>query len=205
MVKEILIFCGFLGVVSCGTATFTGAEKTVIEGGGAVEAVRVLQITDPLDSVLLRTPCTDLRRFAGDTTLNLLIARMKSTLYAADGVGIAAPQVGVSKNLFLFMRLDLPGEPVVTAINPKIIDYPDSSVCFERDGCLSIPGIQGNSVRYPWIDVAYYNEKGELIRERLEGYSRLKTFTSVIFQHEFDHLQGVLFTDKLREEPTSEP
>lgn len=54
-------------------------------------------------------------------------------------------------------------------------------------------------MRYPWIDVEYYNEKGELKQERLSGYSRETDFTGIIFQHEFDHLQGVLFIDKLCE------
>jgi peptide deformylase len=196
MVKKILIFCACLAVVSCRTTTFTRVEKALIEAGGTEEAFRVLQITDHRDSLVLRIPCVDLKHFANDTTLARFIARLKTTLSVSNGVGIAAPQVGISRNIFLFMRLDLPGEPVITAINPKIIHHPDTTVCFERDGCLSIPDVRRNSVRYPWIDVTYYNEKGELIRERLEGYSRLKTFTSVIFQHEYDHLQGVLFTDK---------
>jgi peptide deformylase len=122
---------------------------------------------------------------------------MKKTLEIENGVGIAAPQVGISKNLFLFLRLDLPDNPVHVVVNPKIIHYPDTTVCFERVGCLSIPDRSGNSVSYPWIDVEYWNEKGEKIRERLEGYSRQNTFTAVIFQHEYDHTKGILFTDKL--------
>ena len=95
------------------------------------------------------------------------------------------------------MRLDLPEQPVLVAVNPKIIRHSDTTVCFERDGCLSVPGRSENSIRYPWIEVEYFNEKGEKVRERLEGYSRQDTFTAIIFQHEYDHLKGILFTDKL--------
>ena len=85
------------------------------------------------------------------------------------------------------------------AINPRIVNKPDETICFEGDGCLSIPGQSGNSVRYAWIEVEYLNAKGEMVRERLEGFSRKTDFTGIVFQHEFDHLRGVLYTDKLYE------
>jgi peptide deformylase len=196
-ISVILIIC--LAIVSCKTAVFSNEEEALIIGETSEIPFRVLQITDRQDSLVLRTPCVDVKNFANDSTFHLLIERLKTTLSIENGVGIAAPQVGISKNIFLFMRLDLPDKPVCLAVNPKIINYPDTTVCFERDGCLSIPDFSGNSVRYPWIDVEYNNEKGELIRERLEGYSRLNTFTAVIFQHEYDHTKGVLFIDKLCE------
>ena len=180
-------------------APFSGAEQTLIRQGDAQTPFRVLQITHPQDSLILRTPCEDIKNFSGDTTLALLVARLKTTMAVEDGIGIAAPQVGVLKNIFLFTRLDVPGTPVVAAINPRILRRPDTTVCFVRDGCLSIPGISGNSIRYPWVEVEYYNEQGEYIRERLEGYNREDTFTAVIFQHEYDHTRGVLFIDKLCE------
>jgi peptide deformylase len=198
-IKNCLIITGIVVFfISCKTVRpFAGADVSLIASGTAETPFRVLQITDKQDSVVLRTPCNNLKNFATDSTFHLLIARLKKTLEAEDGVGIAAPQVGISKNLFLFMRLDLPDKPVQVAVNPKIILHPDTTVCFERDGCLSIPNRSGNSVRYPWIEVEYFNEKGEKIRERLEGYHRQKTFTAVIFQHEYDHTRGILFTDKL--------
>jgi peptide deformylase len=185
---------------SCNTQhPFTEVEKAIIVSGTAEMPFRVLQITEKQDSMVLRTPCSEVRNFANDSTFHLLVERLKTTLREENGVGIAAPQVGISKNLFLFLRLDLPGEPVVVAVNPKILSYPDTTVCFVRDGCLSIPDRSGNSIRYPWIEVEYLNEKGEKVRERLEGYSRQDGFTAVIFQHEYDHTRGVLFVDKLCE------
>jgi peptide deformylase len=194
----VIITGVIISLTSCNTSQpFTETERTLIVSGTAEMPFRVLLVTDRRDSVLLRHPCADVKNFANDSTFQLLVARLKKTLEVEDGVGIAVAQVGISKNLFLFVRLDLPDNPVHVAVNPKIIHHPDTTVCFERDGCLSIPDRSGNSVRYPWIDVEYWNEKGEKIRERLEGYSRQNTFTAIIFQHEYDHTKGILFTDKL--------
>jgi peptide deformylase len=198
-VKTCLIIAGMTVLfISCKTIRpFTGADKSLIVSGTAETPFRVLRVTDRQDSVLLRKPCDNLKNFATDSTFQLLVARMKKTLEVENGVGIAASQVGISKNLFLFMRLDLPDKPVHIAVNPRIVYHPDTTVCFERDGCLSIPDRSGNSVRYPWIDVEYQNENGDKVHERLEGYNRQNTFTAVIFQHEYDHTRGILFTDKL--------
>jgi peptide deformylase len=197
--KICLIITGMIVLLaSCKTMQpFAEMDKSLIVSGTEETPFRVLQITNRQDSILLRKSCDDLKNFAADSTFHLLVARMKKTLEVENGVGIAAPQVGISKNLFLFMRLDLPDQPVHVAVNPKIVNHPDTTVCFEGDGCLSIPDLSGNSVRYPWIDVEYRNEKGEKIRERLTDYSRQNTFTAVIFQHEYDHTKGILFTDKL--------
>lgn len=165
-------------------------------------AFRVLEVSNPEDYKILRTKCEDINQ-KEDKELKHFISRLRVTLEEEQGVGIAAPQVGINRNLFLFMRIDKPGTPVEVVINPKIMNHPKETICFERDGCLSIPGVSGNSVRYPWIDVEYTNEKGERIKERLEGYSRLDNFVAIIFQHEYDHLQGILFTDKLCVEPVA--
>lgn len=95
------------------------------------------------------------------------------------------------------MRIDKPGFPIQVAINPRIVNHPNETVCFEGDGCLSIPNISANSIRYPWVEVEYWDENGDFHKEKLMGYSREYDFTSIIFQHEFDHLNGVLFTDKI--------
>jgi peptide deformylase len=199
----LLVLAGW-AFSSCGNrAAFSTAEKTLINEGAADAPFRVLKITDPRDSFLLRTPCCDINiaDITGNPDFDLLVARLKTTLALEQGVGIAAPQVGINRNVFLFMRLDLPDTPIVVVVNPSIINHPDETVCFERDGCLSIPDLRGNSVRYPWVEVAYYNENGTLVREKLEGHSRAGNFSAVIFQHEYDHLQGILFIDKLCERP----
>jgi peptide deformylase len=202
VMKRLLLLFAVTGALLAAcrpAAPFSEAEQALIGQCNAQTPFRVLQITDAQDLLILRTHCADIKNFSGDTTLALLVARLKTTMAVENGVGIAAPQVGVLKNIFLFTRLEAPDAPVVAAINPRIIRRPDTTVCFVRDGCLSIPGIRGNSIRYPWVEVEYYNEQGECIRERLEGYSREDTFTAVIFQHEYDHTRGVLFIDKICE------
>ncbi len=178
-------------------AQFTQDEKGLINSGTTETPFRVLKVTDQQDSIFLRQKCSDIENINESEDLQLLIDRLKTTMAAESGVGIAAPQVGIARNVFLFTRIDKINYPVIVAINPKIVNHPEETICFERDGCLSIPGISGNSIRYPWVDVEYTDENGNLVQERLEGYSRESDFTGIIFQHEFDHLQGILFTDKL--------
>ena len=116
---------------------------------------------------------------------------------AQGGVGIAAPQVGIHRNVFWFKRFDiLPAKPFQVAINPKINFYSQRKVNFIGDGCLSVPGISGKTERFSSIYVEYYLENGGQEKNILEGTSSVN-FTSVCFQHEFDHLQGILFVDRL--------
>lgn len=200
--KLIPVFCSlFLSIqVMMALNPFTERELEIIFCGEESEPFRILLTTDKVDSAILRMQSTDFtpaNSIANNDSLQYFLSRLHATLNDAGGVGIAAPQVGILKNIFLFQRIDKPGQPVQVAINPKIVDHSYETICFVRDGCLSIPDISGNSVRYPWIIVEYFDEKGVLHNERLEGTSRFNDFTSIIFQHEFDHLKGILFTDKI--------
>jgi peptide deformylase len=175
----------------------TKEEKALINSGKADESFRVLLTTNKEDSLTLRQRSKTIELKNDTNDLKLLIERLKVTLTVEEGVGIAAPQVGILRNLFIIVRVDKPGMPVEVVINPTIVSHSEGTVCFERDGCLSIPEISGNSVRYSWVEVEYFNENGEKIRERLTGHSRKDNFAAVIFQHEYDHLRGILFIDKL--------
>lgn len=200
MQKYLLLLCTLFLLYSCNTLQkMTNSEIKHIESANALTPFRVLLTTNEQDLKILRRPCKDINFGKDGENVEKLISRMKATMFAESGVGIAAPQIGISRNIFLFVRVDQPNAPVEVAINPKIVNHPDETICFERDGCLSIPNVAGNSIRYPWIEVEYLNENGKKIREKLVGYSRQDNFVAVIFQHEFDHLQGVLFTDKLCE------
>jgi len=188
---------------------FSDREIEIIRSDSVDIPFEVLLITNKEDSIFLRQKCEDID--IGDIhnnhDLQLFIQRLKLTMEIESGIGIAAPQVGIGKNIFLFTHLDQPDFPVTVAINPKIVGHPDETVCFRNDGCLSIPGVSGNSIRFPWVDVEYTDENGNLIRERLQGYKRGGDYTGVVFQHEYDHLQGILFIDKLctiEEEENSE-
>ncbi|MDR1594204.1 MAG: peptide deformylase [Prevotellaceae bacterium] len=175
----------------------TKEEKALINSGKANEAFRVLLTTDKQDSLVLRQKSKTIELTKDADDLKLFIERLKVTLEVEKGVGIAAPQVGILRNLFLIVRVDKPGAPVEAVINPTIVAHSDETVCFESDGCLSIPETSGNSIRYPWIEVEYFNENGDKIREKLTGHSREDNFAAIIFQHEYDHLRGILFIDKL--------
>lgn len=200
MQKYLLLLCTLILLYSCNTLQkMTNSEIKHIESANALTPFSVLLTTNEQDMKILRRPCKDINFGKDGENVEKLISRMKATMFAESGVGIAAPQIGISRNIFLFVRVDQSNAPVEVAINPKIVNHPDETICFERDGCLSIPNVAGNSIRYPWIEVEYLNENGKKIREKLVGYSRKDNFVAVIFQHEFDHLQGVLFTDKLCE------
>lgn len=178
----------------------TKEEIQLITGESADQAFRVLKVDNENDLLLLRTKCSDYDFASGDEkVLKHLIDRMLLTLEGESGVGLAAPQIGLLRNIFLMVRIDQPDYPVEVVINPRIVNKPDEMICFEDDGCLSIPNRSGDSMRYPWIEVEYQRPSGEWVRERLKGFSREDDYTGVVFQHEFDHLQGVLYTDKLCE------
>lgn len=198
--RKLIHLLGLLSILYSCTShpKMTKQELELINNGDENTPYRVLLTTNKQDFLILRQKSKDVE--AGEIKskdLQLFIKRLKLTMDVESGVGIAAPQVGLERNLFLFTRLDKPGMPVEVAINPQIMAVPDSVFCFEGDGCLSVPEASGATFRYPKILVQYYNEKGEKIEEWLTGESRQGNFTGVIFQHEFDHLQGVLFTDKL--------
>lgn len=186
-----------LSVTACQTTHLTSEEKKLIGSTNSKTPFRVLLTTDTQDSLILRKKSVDLDFENDREAILLLIERLKATLEEEQGVGIAAPQVGISRNLFLFIRIDRTEFEVAVAINPRIVNHPSETICFEMDGCLSVPDQNGNTTRYPWVEVEYTNEHGELIRERLEGYSRADNFVGIIFQHEYDHLQGILYIDRL--------
>lgn len=192
------IFLFTLNTLSCLNA-MKKDEIKLINTGDYESPYRVLTTENKEDSIFLRQKCEDIdiRNINEDKDLHTFIYRLKKTMIAELGVGIAAPQVGIGRNIFLFSRIDKSGSPIEVVINPKIVAHSEKTICFERDGCLSIPGISGNSLRYEWIEVEYYDETGKLHKERLSGNSRKSDYTGIIFQHEYDHLQGILFIDKL--------
>ncbi len=130
--------------------------------------------------------------------LNLLIEDMWETMYASKGVGLAAPQIGKAIRLFV---IDASGfnedgdHPELEGfkrvfINPIIVEETGKEWKFE-EGCLSIPGIREDVSRKPKVTIEYYNEKFELIEETIDGIA------ARVVQHEYDHVEGILFTDKI--------
>jgi len=131
-----------------------------------------------------------------DPAVQALIDDMLVTVVDANGVGIAAPQVFESLSLFIvapYPNSRYPNAPVmepVAMINPEVLWASDE---MEKgwEGCLSIPGLRGLVPRHKRIAVRYLDRKGELREAEYEG------FLARVFQHEFDHVQGVVFIDRL--------
>lgn len=185
----------------------TEDEIKLINSNKANVPFEVLLTTDKQDSLFLRQKSIDIdvKNIAKDKDFQHFIKRMRATLTEEEGVGLAAPQVGIGRNVFLFMRVKEPEHPVQVAINPRIVNKSDETFCFAGDGCLSIPDQSGSTARHTWVEVEYYDETGKLIKERLNGGSRREDYTGVVFQHEFDHLNGILFIDRLvADKPESE-
>lgn len=114
-----------------------------------------------------------------------LLDDMAETMYDADGVGLAAPQVGVLKRVVV---IDV-GEGILKLVNPEIISTEGSYI--DEEGCLSVPGEQGKVERPYKVKVKALNEKGEEII--VEGEELLARALC----HEIDHLEGILFVDKI--------
>jgi len=126
--------------------------------------------------------------------LESFIDDMFETMYASDGIGLAAPQVGKSIRLFVIDASPLEeDEPELkdfkkVFINPKIFDKTGEHSAF-NEGCLSIPNIREEVVREPRIRIQYYDQDFNFYDEEYDGT------ISRIIQHEYDHLEGILFTD----------
>ena len=141
-------------------------------------------------------------RFAGDPVLRkksrevenindrikLLLEDMVETMYENNGVGLAAPQVGVLRRVIV---VDV-GDGPIKLINPEILEKKGESL--DAEGCLSVPNEFGNVLRPEYVKVEYLNEEGE--KKLIEGEGLLARALC----HEIDHLNGILFTDKVVEE-----
>jgi peptide deformylase len=158
--------------------------------------MRVYKITNKSDSLLLRTKSSFVKPNPKDVVLQRFVKRLYATVRDSMslGVGIAAPQVGILKNIIWVQRLDKENLPFEVYLNPKILKYSKNTQTV-REGCLSIPNRSDTlSSRSQEILIEYDTMEGNHQSETIEG------FTSVIFQHEIDHLNGILYLDHLQKE-----
>jgi peptide deformylase len=131
-----------------------------------------------------------------DEYFQQLIDALITTATAANGVGIAAPQVSESYRLFIVASRPnprYPSAPIMeptAMINPRILAH-STDIVKGWEGCLSIPGIRGLVPRYQAIEVEYTTRDGQLHRQELTD------FVARIFQHEYDHLDGIVFLDRV--------
>jgi len=117
-------------------------------------------------------------------SINKLLDDLRDTMYGYKGVGLAAPQIGVSKRAIVVDT----GEKLIELINPEICEQSGSES--SEEGCLSLPGMAGDVVRAVWVLVKGLNRLGEEIKIEAKGYQ------ARALQHEIDHLEGIIFTDK---------
>lgn len=207
--------------VSCkrDAGNFSYEELLLISGADSV--MRVLTVQDSSDLAILRAKSTDLSAKALlSKEYGLLTEKMIATVThpSQDGVGIAAPQVGLNRNVVAVQRFDK--EPVLWnngrrdhpfEVYPNIrIVWASDSLALGPEGCLSVPGKRGDVLRSEKIVIEYTDL--EQLRASRKGSSQrrgahceslpvardtVSGFTAVIFQHETDHLSGILYTDRL--------
>ncbi|MDD7089047.1 MAG: peptide deformylase [Bacteroidales bacterium] len=170
---------------------FTKEETALLSSGDSV--MYVLNVNDPDDEKILRIKSMQLGAEAlKSNEYNRLKAKLLATVKAPEygGVGIAAPQIGVNRRVIAVQRVDKPGEPF--EVYPDIqIDTALGNMIPGFEGCLSVPTKRGRVMRYPMVVISYRNPSDfSLCRDTVKGFS------AIIFQHECDHLNGVLFIDK---------
>ena len=137
----------------------------------------------------LRTPANRIVKV--DDSIRKLAKEMLITMYSAKGIGLAAPQVGIQKRILVIdLNFEDPNEPPNVFINPEIISSSASLDTYE-EGCLSIPGVYLNVVRPSSIKLSYRDEMGRPKKMNADG------LMARCIQHEIDHLNGVLFVDKV--------
>ena len=134
----------------------------------------------------LRKTCKPMQKF--DLRLWLLLRDMADTMYKANGVGLAAPQVGILKRVVV---VDI-GDGLIEMINPEIIHFEGEQT--GPEGCLSVPGRSGVVTRPNIVTVRYQNREGDEYEATAEG------FLARAFCHEIDHLHGTLYVDKMDRE-----
>ena len=186
---------------SCTGEGFTPDETALIRSADSL--MRVLTIKDSVDLKILRAQSSDLPVSAlMSDDYEKLCRLMTATVThpSQDGVGIAGPQVGLNRRVVAVQRFDKEGFPFEVYPNIRIVWASDSLAC-GPEGCLSVPGMRGDVMRSTEIVIEYTD------MERLKGRrdrcpmpvirDTVKGFTAVIFQHETDHLDGILYTDRL--------
>lgn len=165
-------------------------EKNIIKNSS--ELMRVLNLSNEKDAIILKSKSKPVN--PRNKTTRLLAEKMIKTVQNPDhrGVGIAAPQVGINRRMIVVQRLDKPTRPFEIFINPEIVWKSD---LFQKgfEGDLSFEE-RKEIYRNYIIQIKYQDLKGKIHTEILEN------FTAVIFQHERDHLDGVLLTDRWKEQ-----
>ena len=174
-------------------AGFTKDELEILDKADSI--MRVLTIENPSDLAVLRAPSRD---FSSEALLSKEFDRLADLMIATvthpsqDGVGIAGPQVDLNRRVVAVQRFDKEGEPFEIYPNISIV-WKSDSLEFGPEGCLSVPDRREDVARSTEIVIEYTSVPDLLsVRDTICG------FTAVIFQHEVDHLDGILYTDQMK-------
>jgi peptide deformylase len=165
-------------------------ERKAIVLGDSGQPMNLVTLATAPGNQWLRNPSQPIE--PSDPLLPRLLSRMLATVQAEGGVGIAAPQVGLHRRVILVQRLDKPGKPFVAYLNPTVVHF-SSDQGLDWEGCLSIPEGFGKVARALSLNLSYDTKDGSRQEEAVTEY------VARIFQHEVDHLDGILFID--RKEP----
>lgn len=183
----MLLLVGFVNAQK-----LTSDELSIINQGDIKTALPIYQTTDADQHKTLLTLSKEIDPVDSHTAT--LVTRMKESLLSTDGgVGIAAPQVGINRKVIWVERFDKEGNPLEYFINPVIV-WRSELQNLGPEGDLSIPEFRDQFYRSKVIQLEYVDLKGQKYSEIVEG------FTAVIFQHEIDHLFGILISDKKEKE-----
>lgn len=177
-------------------SAFSLEEIDMIMSGEANEPMRVFKINNEQDSILLRTKSEAINVDPNDPVLKRFVDRLYSTVRDSMslGAGIAAPQVGILKNIIWVQRFDKEDLPFEVYLNPKITKYSKMKQdCLE--GCLSIPNKRDTTKTRAYAVLFEYDRM-----DNTHATEMVEAFTAVIVQHEVDHLNGILFLDHLEKE-----
>lgn len=156
-------------------------------------------VVEGTDYTILKYPHPSLRAENAEVALpdeqdsiTKISKEMLKIMYAAQGVGLAAPQIGVNKRLMVYNPT---GDSTkwleeTVLVNPQIVEY-SKAEDEDIEGCLSFPDMQGQVIRSKWIKVEAMTPKGRKIKKKFKGWE------ARIFQHEYDHLDGKVYTDRV--------
>jgi peptide deformylase len=177
--------------------SFAQMARSAEQGGNSVLVPKVPVERPPLEihqlgSKELRSPARRISKV--DASVRDLARDMLRSMYTAKGIGLAAPQVGVHRQLLVIdLDLEEAATPPLVLINPEITAAGASFNTYE-EGCLSIPGVYLDVVRPSVVEVTFRDETGRPRRLKADG------LLARCIQHEMDHLQGVLFVDRVTDE-----
>ncbi len=174
--------------------SFAQMARTAEKDKAAIAIPKEPLETPPLEihtlgNKVLRQPARRISKV--DESIRELARNMLRSMYSAKGIGLAAPQVGIHNQLLVIdIDLENPATPPLVLINPEIVASSASIETYE-EGCLSIPGVYLDVIRPSSIKVSYRDEMGRPKKMNADG------LIARCIQHEMDHLQGVLFVDRV--------